>query len=95
MCNFLPAAWLRNQEIPEEVTFNGTANLYDWWEEYMDRRTFFRNSVGVSALAGSYLAFAGPRNLLAGAAPRILAGPVDLVAIRGGEAAQMFQKGIA
>jgi len=60
----------------------------------MDRRTFFRNSLGASALAGSYLAFGGPRDLLAGAAPRILAGPVDLVAVRGGEAAQMFQKGI-
>ena len=60
----------------------------------MDRRTFFRNSLGASALAGSYLAFGRPRDLLAGAAPRILAGPVDLVAVRGGEAAQMFQKGI-
>lgn len=60
----------------------------------MDRRTFFRNSLGASALAGSYLAFSGPRDLLAGVAPRISAGPVDLVAIRGGEAAQMFQKGI-
>lgn len=60
----------------------------------MDRRTFFRNSLGASALAGSYLAFGGPRDLLAGVAPRISAGPVDLVAIRGGEAAQMFQKGI-
>ena len=60
----------------------------------MDRRTFFRNSIGASALAGSYLAFGGPRDLLVGVAPRISAGPVDLVAIRGGEAAQMFQKGI-
>lgn len=60
----------------------------------MDRRTFFRNSVGASALAGSYLAFGGPKDLLAEVAPRTFAGPVDLVAIRGGEAAQMFQKGI-
>jgi uncharacterized protein (DUF362 family) len=60
----------------------------------MDRRTFFRNSLGASALAGSYLAFAGPKDLLAGAVPRISAVPVDLVAVRGGEAAQMFQKGI-
>ena len=60
----------------------------------MDRRRFFRNSLGASALAGSYLALAGPRDLLAGVAPRISAGPVDLVAISGGEPAQMFQKGI-
>ncbi len=60
----------------------------------MDRRTFFRNSIGASALAGSYLAFGGSGDLLAGVAPRISAGPADLVAIRGGEAAQMFQKGI-
>ena len=60
----------------------------------MDRRTFFRNSLGASALAGSYLAFGGPRDLLAGVSPRISAVAVDLVAVRGGEAAQMFQKGI-
>jgi uncharacterized protein (DUF362 family) len=60
----------------------------------MDRRTFFRSTIGASALAGSYLAFGGPKDLLAGAAPRIVTAPFDLVAIRGGEAAQMFQKGI-
>lgn len=60
----------------------------------MDRRTFFRNSLGVSALAGSYLALGGSKDLFAGVAPRTAAGTVDLVAVRGGEAAQMFQKGI-
>jgi uncharacterized protein (DUF362 family) len=60
----------------------------------MDRRTFFRNSLGASALAGSYLAFGGPKDLLAGVTPRLAGGPIDLVAVRGGEAAQMFQKGI-
>ncbi|MCX6133752.1 MAG: DUF362 domain-containing protein [Ignavibacteriales bacterium] len=60
----------------------------------MDRRTFFRNSLGVSALAGSYLTLGGPKDLFAGVAPRTAAGTVDLVAVRGGEAAQMFQKGI-
>ena len=60
----------------------------------MDRRTFFRNSLGASALAGSYVAFGGPKDLLAGVSPRISAVAVDLVAVRGGEAAQMFQKGI-
>ena len=60
----------------------------------MDRRTFFRNSLGASALAGSYVAFGGPKDLLAAVSPRISAVAVDLVAVRGGEAAQMFQKGI-
>ena len=60
----------------------------------MDRRTFFRNSLGVSALAGSYLAFGDPKELLAGVTPRLSTAAVDLVAVRGGEAAQMFQKGI-
>ena len=60
----------------------------------MDRRTFFRNSLGVSALAGSYLALGGPKDLLARVSPGIAPGGIDLVAVRGGEPAQMFQKGI-
>lgn len=60
----------------------------------MDRRTFFRNSIGISALGGSYLAFHGPGELLANVLPKATPAAVDLVAVRGGEPDVMFQKGI-
>lgn len=63
-------------------------------EECMDRRTFFRGSLGISALAGSYVAFGGYRELFASAPVRVGPAPFDLVAVRGGEPETMFQKGI-
>ena len=60
----------------------------------MDRRTFFRNTLGASALAGSYLTFGSPKDLFAEIQPWSVSGAVDLVAVRGGEPAQMFQQGI-
>ena len=75
----------------------GPANLSDCTtkpEEFMDRRTFFRQSLGFSALAGSYLAFGRSKDLFASAPLRMVPAPVDLVAVRGGEPDAMFQKGI-
>lgn len=56
----------------------------------MKRREFIRNSVGAGILAGTALSFGQYGSLLAGTAPK----NVDLVAIKGGEAADMFDKGI-
>lgn len=56
----------------------------------MDRRTFFRKSIGFSALAGSYVAL-GRDDLFASV---LRPAPLDLVAVRGGEPDVMFQKGI-
>ncbi|MFH0991927.1 MAG: DUF362 domain-containing protein [bacterium] len=59
----------------------------------MDRRSFFRKSLGASLAAGSYLALQ-QQNLL-GAVPQEKGTvPFDLVAVRGGDPDVMFQKGI-
>jgi uncharacterized protein (DUF362 family) len=66
----------------------------------MDRREFFRRSLGATAAAGSVLAFANAGRLLAEsplrtAAPPFSPGdPFDLVAVKGAEADAMFDKGI-
>jgi uncharacterized protein (DUF362 family) len=57
----------------------------------MDRRTFFRKSLGVSLAAGSYLTL-HQQNLFG--AVQQGSTPFDLVAVRGGEPDIMFQKGI-
>lgn len=60
----------------------------------MNRRTFFRRTLGMSALAGSYFALGTPRSLMA--MPRVerAPAPIDLVAIRGGMPDMMFDRGI-
>jgi uncharacterized protein (DUF362 family) len=61
----------------------------------MNRRTFFRKSIGCSALAGSYLAFGEKNDLIASMTnSSAVPAPFDLVAVRGGEPETMFQKGI-
>jgi uncharacterized protein (DUF362 family) len=55
----------------------------------MDRREFFRKSLAASVTAGTYLATGKYNNLLASVQT-----PFDLVAIKGGEADIMFDKGI-
>lgn len=55
----------------------------------MNRRTFVKQSVGATVLAGSYLSLGSFSSLLAGPAS-----PYDLVAIKGGEPGVMFDKGI-
>ncbi len=57
----------------------------------MDRRTFFRKSIGFSALAGTYASLSAREDLFASV---LRPAPVDLVAIRGAEPEVMFQKGI-
>jgi len=60
----------------------------------MNRRTFCKTGMGVTALAGSFLVLGQRRKLFAtpldGAGQR----PVDLVAVRGGEPDVMFDQGI-
>lgn len=61
----------------------------------MDRRTFFRNSLGAAALAGTSLVLGKNRLPWEPPLPPAPDGPVDLVAVRGGEADAMFDSGIA
>jgi uncharacterized protein (DUF362 family) len=61
----------------------------------MDRRTFFRNSLGAAALAGTSLVMGKNRLPWESPLPPAPDGPVDLVAVRGGEADAMFDSGIA
>jgi uncharacterized protein (DUF362 family) len=56
----------------------------------MNRRTFFKKSLGVTAIAGSYFAFGDHEKLWAAEKSTY-----DLVAIKGGEPDVMFDKGIA
>jgi hypothetical protein len=60
----------------------------------MDRRTFFRRSLGATALAGSYLALGKAGRLLAEPRTGSLPAALDLVAVRGGEPDAMFDAGI-
>jgi uncharacterized protein (DUF362 family) len=60
----------------------------------MKRRDFIRNSVGLGVLSGAALSMGGLGNLTA-AEPSAMELPYDMVAIKGGEAAEMFDKGIA
>jgi uncharacterized protein (DUF362 family) len=60
----------------------------------MKRRDFIRNSVGLGVVSGAALSLGGFDSLYA-AEPSALQLPYDMVAIKGGEAAEMFDKGIA
>lgn len=62
----------------------------------MKRKDFIK-SLGMGALAGGIISIKGGEKLMAAAAniPPAAAGPVDLVAVKGGEPALMFDKGIA
>jgi len=60
----------------------------------MKRRDFIINSMGFGVLTGAALSM-GKFNELMAAESRPMALPYDLVAIKGGEAAAMFDKGIA
>jgi uncharacterized protein (DUF362 family) len=60
----------------------------------MKRRDFIRNSVGFGVLSGAALSM-GRFNDLVAAETGALQLPYDMVAIKGGEAAEMFDKGIA
>jgi uncharacterized protein (DUF362 family) len=58
----------------------------------MDRRTFFRKSLGASVAAG--FAFTGKYGDLFASPPYLTELPFDLVAVKGGEPEVMFQEGI-
>lgn len=58
-------------------------------DNLMDRRTFFRRTFGASVAVGAYLATGKHGDLFA--YPPL---PFDLVAVKGGEAHSMFDKGI-
>jgi uncharacterized protein (DUF362 family) len=60
----------------------------------MKRRDFIINSMGFGVLTGAALSM-GRFNELMAAESRPMALPYDLVAVKGGEAAAMFDKGIA
>jgi len=60
----------------------------------MKRRDFIRNSVGFGVLSGAALSMGRYGDVLA-AETNAMQLPYDLVAIKGGEAAEMFDKGIA
>jgi uncharacterized protein (DUF362 family) len=60
----------------------------------MKRRDFIINSMGFGVLTGAAISM-GKFNELMAAESRPMALPYDLVAIKGGEAAAMFDKGIA
>jgi len=60
----------------------------------MKRRDFIRNSVGFGVLSGAALSLGSYSGLVA-AEPGVMQLPYDMVAIKGGEAADMFDKGIA
>ncbi len=61
----------------------------------MKRRDFIRNSVGVGMLTGTALSFGRYGSLLASENISSFQLPYDMVAIRGGEPGEMFDKGIA
>jgi uncharacterized protein (DUF362 family) len=63
-------------------------------ENIMDRRTFIRRAAGLSALAGSYAAFGPHGKMLALPLGEVPTAPYDLVAVRGGGPAEMFDKGM-
>ncbi len=56
----------------------------------MKRRDFLTKSVGAGIVAGGAASFAGIGNVLAGGFQGGEEGPYDLIAVRGGEPAQMF-----
>jgi len=56
----------------------------------MKRRDFITKGVGAGIVAGSAASFAGIGNVLAGGQQGDTGKPYDLVAVRGGEPAQMF-----
>mgnify|MGYP001350317767 CR=1 FL=1 len=56
----------------------------------MDRRDFLKNMVGGTVAVGSSLAFADYSTVFAAAGGPT--GPFDLVAVKGGEPDQMFDK---
>ena len=60
----------------------------------MKRRDFIRNSVGLGVLSGAALSM-GEFSELFASENNVMQLPYDLVAIKGGEAAAMFDKGIA
>ena len=61
----------------------------------MDRRDFFRKSILAGVAAGAAMTFGDFRKALAGKIPPPGAsGPFDLVAVKGGEPVQMFDKAI-
>jgi uncharacterized protein (DUF362 family) len=60
----------------------------------MKRRDFLRNSVGFGVLSGAALSMGKFSEIIA-AENGALQLPYDLVAVKGGEAAEMFDKGIA
>ena len=62
-------------------------------EGVMDRRRFLKNVIGGGIVAGSTVAFGNYAQLLAAAEP--LAPAYDLVAVRGGEPGEMFDRAIA
>ena len=59
----------------------------------MDRRNFMKKLIGTGIVAGSTLAFGDYANLFA--APSALPSTYDLVAVKGGEPAVMFDQAIA
>jgi uncharacterized protein (DUF362 family) len=61
----------------------------------MDRRTFFRSSLGAAALAGTSLVLGKDRSLWASHLGPPPEEAPDLVAVRGGEPEAMFDSGIA
>jgi uncharacterized protein (DUF362 family) len=60
----------------------------------MKRRDFIRNSVGFGVLSGAALSMGNFDRLMAEETDALQL-PYDMVAIKGGEAAEMFEKGIA
>lgn len=60
----------------------------------MKRRDFIRNSVGFGVLSGTMLSLGSLGKAFAGETEAMQL-PYDLVAVKGGEAAEMFDKGIA
>jgi uncharacterized protein (DUF362 family) len=60
----------------------------------MDRRTFVKRAVGMSVLAGSYVAFSRHEGMLALPPEQSEPVPFDLVAVRGGGPGEMFDKGM-
>lgn len=66
----------------------------------MDRREFFKKGLGATAAAGTLLAFGNAGRMLAESplrpapSPFLPGDPFDLVAVKGGEAEAMFDRGI-
>jgi len=61
----------------------------------MKRRDFIRNSVGLGVVSGAALSLGRFSDIFGAEAAAALQLPYDFVAIKGGEAAAMFDKGIA